>query len=120
MNDELEDLKQCMAEQGLTVDVKRETDGQIRVDGLAFNGSPLGQFDACLMFDVRDRIANALYQELSVELPAAIRGADAVIEELSLKPQSEVYKYGPIMPDGFQQALRRHRYVTEWETDETD
>lgn len=32
--------------------------------------------------DLRTRIANTLYQELSVELPAAIRGADAVIREL--------------------------------------
>lgn len=46
------------------------------------------------------------------------RQADAVIEALSIKPQSEVYKYGPIMPDGFQQALLRHRYVTEWAADE--
>lgn len=30
----------------------------------------------------RDRIANTLYQELSIELPAAMRGADAVIREL--------------------------------------
>lgn len=44
--------------------------------------------------------------------------ADAVIEALSLKPQSEVYKYGPIMPDGFQQARLRHRYVTDWTADE--
>lgn len=29
--------------------------------------------------NLRDRIANTLYQELQVELPAAIRGADAVI-----------------------------------------
>lgn len=32
--------------------------------------------------DLRDRIANTLYQELSIELPAAIRGADAVIREI--------------------------------------
>ena len=44
--------------------------------------------------------------------------ADAVIRELGLQPQSEVYKYGPLMPDGFQQAKLRHRYVTEWEPDD--
>jgi hypothetical protein len=49
---------------------------------------------------------------------AAAIAVDVVLAELNLKPQSEVYKYGPIMPDGFQQALLRHRYVTEWTTDE--
>jgi hypothetical protein len=39
--------------------------------------------------NLRDRIANTLYQELSVELPAAIRGADAVIAALDLNTPVE-------------------------------
>ena len=60
---------------------------------------------------LRDRIANTLYQELSIELPAAIRGADAVIKEMGLE-QEESY-----MRPGWE-GTTFHRYVTEWEISE--
>lgn len=59
--------------------------------------------------DLRDRIANTLYQELSIELPATIRGADAVIRELCL--HREDMNEWAVLANGF----RGHRYVTHWE-----
>jgi hypothetical protein len=81
---------------------------------------------------LRDRIANALYQELSIELPAAIRGANAVIQALGLKVEygmgdSHDYSDDPeIHPVSKSDMERRswygedftYRYVTEWEPNE--
>lgn len=73
-------------------------------------------------FDVgstlRDRIANTLYHELSIELPAAIRGADKVIAELGLRKEHRERSYGN-WPNQPQVVYRnQHRYVTRWENDE--
>ena len=51
---------------------------------------------------LRLRIANALYQELSVELPAAIRGADAVMVEVKKELANEYNKgYGDGHEEGW-------------------
>ena len=63
---------------------------------------------------LRDRIANTLYQELSIELPAAIRGADAVIEALGLKLESG----RNVVWSAHGLTDKATRYVTEWKTDE--
>ena len=89
--------------------------------------------------NLRDRIANTLYQELSIELPAAIRGADAVIRELKQEwradfgydgyekcetrdhAQDSVDDFNAALGDDIrdgEQAVVMHRYVTEWTTDE--
>ena len=64
--------------------------------------------------NLRDRIANTLYQELSIELPAAIRGADAVIADLGLR--EERTETETVTNEQGAKWFRQgsYRYVTDW------
>ena len=67
--------------------------------------------------NLRDRIIKAIGAEVygdigNSDLSLATRAADAVIEALKLHRDEELDEYGGYVPTG------RHRYVTEWTTDE--
>jgi hypothetical protein len=67
------------------------------------------------MNNLRDRIAEVLYEELPYSILACVEAADAVIAALGLESETS---YGTTYPNAPIEDRKLTRYVTNWKADD--